>query len=142
MSVHLIFYSKPGCHLCEGLHEKLEQIQSLDLDIDVRDITTRDDWFQAYQYEIPVLVLVQGEEQGERGEESGVKVIDSTSAAGVNNFRRSQDSREAGEAEDTIQNSNLYPLSFSLQPSAFIPLPRPSPRATVQQLEQMLRKYL
>jgi glutaredoxin len=54
----LIMYSKPGCHLCEGLQEKLEQIQDLEVDLEIRDITTRDDWFQAYQYEIPVLFLV------------------------------------------------------------------------------------
>ena len=49
----LILYSKPGCHLCEGLQEKLEQIEGLSLEI--RDITTRDEWFQSYQYEVPVL---------------------------------------------------------------------------------------
>ncbi|WP_242036717.1 glutaredoxin family protein [Leptolyngbya sp. FACHB-321] len=109
LSLHLILYSKPGCHLCEGLQEKLVQIQSLDLALDVRDITTRDDWFQAYQYEIPVLVLVGSEGRGKAEEEAG-----------------------AGEA---IQSSTLHP-------SSFIPLPRPSPRATVQQLEKMLRQYL
>ncbi|GAP96187.1 glutaredoxin family protein [Leptolyngbya sp. NIES-2104] len=51
----LTLYSKPGCHLCEGLQEKLEQIHTIELEI--RDITTREDWFQAYQYEIPVLYL-------------------------------------------------------------------------------------
>ncbi|MEM9539879.1 MAG: glutaredoxin family protein [Cyanobacteria bacterium P01_E01_bin.42] len=57
--MRLILYSKPGCHLCEGLQEKLEQIigqgdfQAVELTI--RDITTREDWFEAYQYEIPVL---------------------------------------------------------------------------------------
>ncbi len=86
MSAHLILYSKPGCHLCEGLAEKLAQVQQLELALEIRDITTRDDWFQAYQYEIPVLMLVKGE--------------------------------------------------------ASTPLPRPSPRATVAQLEQMLQKYL
>lgn len=54
----LILFSKPGCHLCEGLQEKLEQIQSLSFDLEVRDITTNDQWFQAYQYEIPVLYLI------------------------------------------------------------------------------------
>lgn len=58
LTMKLILFSKPGCHLCEGLQEKLEQIQSLQFDLEVRDITTRDDWFQAYQYEIPVLYLV------------------------------------------------------------------------------------
>jgi hypothetical protein len=57
--VRLILYSKPGCHLCEGLQEKLEQIHSLPLQLEIRDITIRDDWFQAYQYEIPVLYLVK-----------------------------------------------------------------------------------
>ncbi|MEB3309003.1 MAG: glutaredoxin family protein [Snowella sp.] len=53
--MQLIFYSKPGCHLCEGLYEKLQQVQCLPLAIEVRDITTREDWFNRYQYEIPVL---------------------------------------------------------------------------------------
>lgn len=51
----LILYSKPGCHLCEGLQEKLEQIHTLNFSLEVRDITTREDWFAAYQYEVPVL---------------------------------------------------------------------------------------
>jgi glutaredoxin len=82
----LILYSKPGCHLCEGLQEKLEQIQGLNFELEVRDITSREEWFQAYQYEVPVLC-------------------------------RDSTSREE-------------------------PLPRPSPRSTVQQLERMLQKYL
>lgn len=89
----LILYSKPGCHLCEGLQEKLEEIQQdsqslRGFQLEIRDITTRDDWFQAYQYEIPVL------------------------------FK----SAETDEAEQ--------------------PIPRPSPRLSVVQLEQMLQKYL
>ncbi|GAB4139557.1 MAG: glutaredoxin family protein [Cyanobacteria bacterium J069] len=54
--MRLILYSKPGCHLCEGLGEKLMQVQGVAVDLEIRDITTRDDWFQAYQYEIPVLI--------------------------------------------------------------------------------------
>jgi hypothetical protein len=54
--MHLIFYSKPGCHLCEGLEEKLRQIE--DTELEIRDITTRDDWFQQYQYEIPIVLWV------------------------------------------------------------------------------------
>ncbi|BAY24580.1 glutaredoxin 2 [Calothrix sp. NIES-2100] len=87
--MRVILYSKPGCHLCEGLQEKLEKIQNLAFELEIRDITTRDDWFLAYQYEIPVLYLSNS---------------------------------PAGEVSEK-------------------PLPRPSPRATVQQLEQMLRKY-
>ena len=48
----LILYSKPGCHLCEGLQEKLE---TLPIQLEVRDITTNDAWFKKYQYEVPVL---------------------------------------------------------------------------------------
>ena len=59
----LILYSKPGCHLCEGLQEKLETIMQApdlaSLDLEVRDITTREDWFAAYQYEVPVLCLAK-----------------------------------------------------------------------------------
>jgi hypothetical protein len=51
----LILYSKPGCHLCEGLQEKLAQIQDLEFQLEIRDITAHHDWFIAYQYEIPVL---------------------------------------------------------------------------------------
>ncbi|MBD2193906.1 MULTISPECIES: glutaredoxin family protein [Calothrix] len=87
--MRLILYSKPGCHLCEGLQEKLEKIQNLTFELEIRDITTSEDWFLAYQYEIPVLYLVNPQQEG-----------------------------------------------VSEQP-----LPRPSPRASVQQLEQMLRKY-
>lgn len=53
--MQLILYSKPGCHLCEGLQEKLEQIESFNLELEVRDITSQEAWFQAYQYEVPVL---------------------------------------------------------------------------------------
>ncbi|OUL30657.1 thioredoxin family protein [Nostoc sp. T09] len=93
--MRLILYSKPGCHLCEGLQEKLEKIQNLAFELEIRDITTRDDWFLAYQYEVPVLYL--------------------------SNHAGTKDPKE-----DLIEK----------------PLPRPSPRASVQQLEQMLRKYL
>ena len=59
MAHHLIFYSKPGCHLCEGLQEKLEAIEAIALEIEIRDITTNPDWFELYQYEIPVLAIVR-----------------------------------------------------------------------------------
>ncbi len=102
--MHLILYSKPGCHLCEGLQEKLLSIQTFPIDLEICDITTRDDWFQAYQYEIPVLMLV-----------------------------RSPAPRSDG----------AIAVSMGLDPDAptITPLPRPSPRASVGQLEQMLQKY-
>jgi glutaredoxin len=95
----LILYSKPGCHLCEGLQEKLEQIAAtpdlnleINLKIEIRDITTRDDWYKSYEYEVPVLFV----------------------------------------AHDTENNGNAIERM----------IPRPSPRATVKQLAQMLQKYL
>lgn len=89
--MRLILYSKPGCHLCEGLQEKLSQIQAFPLELEVRDITSREDWFQALQYEIPVLQ------------------VDRSSAAD--------------------------------QPD-LVTIPRPSPRASVAQLERLLQRYL
>ncbi|MGK7892464.1 MAG: glutaredoxin family protein [Xenococcus sp. (in: cyanobacteria)] len=61
--MNLILYSKPGCHLCEGLQEKLAQVTNIDFELEIRDITTRDDWFDAYQHAIPVLCqqLPEGE---------------------------------------------------------------------------------
>ena len=53
--MQLILYSKPGCHLCEGLQEKLQQVSKIEFELEIRDITTRKDWYSAYQYEIPVL---------------------------------------------------------------------------------------
>lgn len=53
--MQLILYSKPGCHLCEGLQSKLEQIRNIDFELEIRNISTRTDWFEAYQYEVPVL---------------------------------------------------------------------------------------
>ena len=96
--MQLILYSKPGCHLCEGLQEKLEQIQGLAVELEVRDITTREDWFQQYQYEVPVLCCLQVPTKAD------------------------------------IETAALEPIEQ--------PLPRPSPRASVLQLEKMLQKYL
>lgn len=68
-TLRLFLYSKPECHLCEGLQEKLAQITSLSLDLEIRDITTREDWFQVYQYEIPVLGYKKMTEGSQLGEE-------------------------------------------------------------------------
>ena len=54
-TIELILYGKPDCHLCEGLLEKLEKIRQPEWQLEIRDITSREDWFNAYQYEIPVL---------------------------------------------------------------------------------------
>lgn len=96
MSKTLILYSKPECHLCEGLREKLEQIQNIPFKLEIRDITTHEDWFAAYQYEVPVLFA----------------------------------SHSGNGQEEPSMAENLQPI------------PRPSPRATVKQLEKILQKYL
>ncbi|MGF1497986.1 MAG: glutaredoxin family protein [Elainellaceae cyanobacterium] len=90
--MRLILFSKPGCHLCEGLQEKLDQVREPQFELEVRDITTNADWFNAYQYEIPVLVA---------------------------------EPEAAGEGQGQAMR-----------------LPRLSPRASVQQLEKLLQKYL
>ncbi|AFY38697.1 glutaredoxin 2 [[Leptolyngbya] sp. PCC 7376] len=59
MKNHIIFYSKKGCHLCEGLHDKLTSIQDFELQIEMRDIETNEDWFARYEYEIPVLTIIK-----------------------------------------------------------------------------------
>ncbi|PSB09831.1 glutaredoxin family protein [Pleurocapsa sp. CCALA 161] len=53
--MQLILYSKPGCHLCAGLQLKLEQVRQIEFELEIRDITTREDWWTAYEYEVPVL---------------------------------------------------------------------------------------
>jgi hypothetical protein len=59
-TMHLILYAKPGCHLCEGLEEKLRSLTQPLIQLEIRDITTQPEWFAAYQYEIPVLFYVAG----------------------------------------------------------------------------------
>ncbi|MGK7931580.1 MAG: glutaredoxin family protein [Microcystaceae cyanobacterium] len=54
----LVLYSKPGCHLCEGLAEKLSLVTEVAFELEIRNIMTNESWFNAYQYEIPVLCLV------------------------------------------------------------------------------------
>jgi glutaredoxin len=53
----LTLYSKPGCHLCEDVRAVLDELQpSHGFVIDEIDITSRDDLFARYRYEIPVLL--------------------------------------------------------------------------------------
>lgn len=66
--MRLVLYSKPGCHLCEGLQMKLDALSHLDFTLEVRDITTQPDWFAAYQYEIPVLCRVIPANEGVKEE--------------------------------------------------------------------------
>ncbi|MEN9225357.1 MAG: glutaredoxin family protein [Thermostichus sp. HHBFW_bins_43] len=58
----LILYSKPGCHLCEGLADKLRQIPELP-SLEIRDITSNPNWWERYQLEVPVISLAGDPEQ-------------------------------------------------------------------------------
>ncbi len=57
--MNLIVYSKPDCSLCEGLLQKLEQIQDPSINLEIRDITTNLNWFEKYQYEVPVICVLK-----------------------------------------------------------------------------------
>ncbi len=61
--MQLILYSKQGCCLCEGLLAKLQQVKGITFDLEVRDITENSEWFDRYQYEVPVLSLVNAQQQ-------------------------------------------------------------------------------
>ncbi len=106
--MRLILYSKSGCHLCEGLQEKLKQMRNLKFDLEVRDIMTREDWFLAYQYEVPVLFV---DHEGTKDSKGG----------------KEEEGGKGGKEEKSRREE---------------PIPRPSPRLTVVQLEQFLQTYL
>jgi Glutaredoxin-like domain (DUF836) len=57
--MHLILYSKIGCHLCEALEAKLRSLTTPQFQLEIREITSDPDWLEAFQYEVPVLFLVQ-----------------------------------------------------------------------------------
>ena len=59
----LILYSKQDCCLCEGLLAKLEQVRNVDFELEIREITDNREWFDRYQYEIPVLCLLNDRHQ-------------------------------------------------------------------------------
>jgi glutaredoxin len=58
----ITLYSRPGCHLCKDVRSLLDELQpERGFAIDEIDITTRDDLFARYRYDIPV-VLKDGQE--------------------------------------------------------------------------------
>jgi Glutaredoxin-like domain (DUF836) len=57
--MHLILYSKVGCHLCAGLEQKLRSILTTADQLEIRETTSNSEWWNAYQYEIPVLYMVK-----------------------------------------------------------------------------------
>lgn len=119
-SVRLILYSKPGCHLCEGLQEKLERISSLNLDLEIRDITTRQDWFQAFQYEIPVLFYVSSPSPFPTDATSG-------------------DDTTAQMEYKALDESCNHTISDA---PVLIPVERSSPRASVSHVEKLVYRAI
>ena len=51
----LYVYSRSGCHLCDLLIEELLPLLRGRVDIEVRDIDSRDDWKQRFDVRIPVV---------------------------------------------------------------------------------------
>ena len=52
-TIHI--YSRHGCHLCEALIEELLPLIRGQLEIEVRDVDSREEWRQAYDICIPVV---------------------------------------------------------------------------------------
>jgi hypothetical protein len=51
----LYVYSRRGCHLCDVLVEELLSLLRGRLNLEVRDIDSRDDWKQRFDVRIPVV---------------------------------------------------------------------------------------
>ena len=51
----LYVYSRCGCHLCDLLLEELLPLVRGLLEVEVRDIDSREDWKQRYDVRIPVV---------------------------------------------------------------------------------------
>ena len=51
----LYIYSRRGCHLCGVLLEELLPLVRGRLDVEVRDIDSRDDWKERFDVRIPVV---------------------------------------------------------------------------------------
>jgi hypothetical protein len=52
-----VVFSRRGCHLCEEMLEQLEPLCRGRATITVKDIESREEWFDAYAILIPVLVV-------------------------------------------------------------------------------------
>ena len=55
MTPTLHVYSRRGCHLCDVLVEALLPLVRGRLDVEVRDVDTRDDWKEQYGARVPVV---------------------------------------------------------------------------------------
>ncbi|MBI5649682.1 MAG: glutaredoxin family protein [Chloroflexi bacterium] len=58
MPHRVIFYTKPGCHLCEIADQQLRDLaREFQIAIDAQDITRDDALFKKYFDKIPVLII-------------------------------------------------------------------------------------
>jgi hypothetical protein len=56
--VELLLYRKPGCPLCDEAEELLESAsEKWRFSLEARNILEREEWFAAYRYRVPVLVV-------------------------------------------------------------------------------------
>jgi len=75
----LVLYTKPGCCLCEGLKERLDEVLVSDAmlasapalvgaSLELRDVSTNEEWATKHAMEVPVLRLLDddGGDGGER----------------------------------------------------------------------------
>eukprot|EP00887_Chlorella_sp_A99_P004081 scaffold23.g4081.t1 len=111
----LVIYSKEGCHLCDGLKEKVEALLGraeflpcalTGARLEVRDIATNPAWEQAYAMTIPVLAAARHDGS------------DEVSAAGV-----------------VIERGRV-------EAACAAPIPRPSPRLTADGLQRHIERFL
>ena len=56
-----MIYSRRGCHLCDVMLAAAEPLCRGRAELIVRDVDTREDWREAYGFDVPVL-LVDGVE--------------------------------------------------------------------------------
>jgi glutaredoxin len=57
-AVTITLYSKPGCHLCEEVRARLDELQpEFGFTIEEIDITRHTELFERYRHEIPVLLI-------------------------------------------------------------------------------------
>ncbi len=58
MFASIVVYTKPDCPLCHGLIQKLRSLPAVpEFKLELRDITTCEEWQARYQFSIPVLIV-------------------------------------------------------------------------------------
>ncbi|MBE2254312.1 MAG: glutaredoxin family protein [Myxococcus sp.] len=56
--MHLLVYRKPGCPLCDDAEELLDAArEKWRFTVEARNIFEQDEWYEAYRYRVPVVVV-------------------------------------------------------------------------------------